>query len=121
MAVTLPGWVQVRDGRPGAGTPLQTHVPVALYEPREDCGEWEPIAAALDAKWQETGSPAVVRQSVGRGEMTFFFYDLAKGNRLPAAQDHRLGQVGGRTRKQPATLPYTYYQYCLHYTYYQHF
>lgn len=77
MAVTLPGWVQVRDGWPGAGTPLQTHVPVALCEPGEDCEEWEPISAAMDAKWQETGSPAVVRQHVGRGEMTFFFYDLA--------------------------------------------
>lgn len=77
MEATLPGWLRIEEGWPASGHSLQTNVPMALYTPGEDCEDWSPIATAVDAAWEDTGSPAAVRQRVGWGEVTFFFYDLA--------------------------------------------
>ena len=76
--VCHPGWVRIRDGDPGSGTPIQTHVPVALYKPGDSCKEVEVVADAVDAGWKETGHAAAVKQSFGAGKVAFFFYDLPK-------------------------------------------
>lgn len=75
--VLHPGWVRIREGYPGAGETLQTHVPVALYDP-VDATEYSIVADAIDAAWEMSSFPAVVRQSFGAGEVVFFFYDLPK-------------------------------------------
>lgn len=78
--VILPGYVKIRDAYPGCGTPIQTHLPIALYETGTDAEGpgWRVIADALDHEWQPSGHPAVVQATVGKGSVTFFFYDLAE-------------------------------------------
>jgi len=76
--VLHPGWVQIGDGYPGAGETLQTHVPLAVYEAHQDLPEYSVVAKAVDATWNDSGYPAVVRQRVGQGDVVFFFYDLPK-------------------------------------------
>ncbi|HOS44698.1 MAG TPA: hypothetical protein PK794_13495, partial [Armatimonadota bacterium] len=73
-----PGWVAVRDGYPGAGMPLQTHLPIAGYAPGEAVDDLSIIAGTVDAAWQDAGCPAVARQRVGQGSVALFFYDLPK-------------------------------------------
>ncbi|NQU11761.1 hypothetical protein HQ590_13285, partial [bacterium] len=75
-SVVLPGWVRIREGCPGAGLPIQAHVPAALYDPAEQNTGWQAIADAVRPDWTEAGAPAVVRQAVGQGELVLFFYDL---------------------------------------------
>jgi hypothetical protein len=75
--VLHPAWVRLSEGFPGANETLQTHVPMALYEPNE-AAEYSVVAQACDADWQTNGFPAVARQKVGAGEVVFFFYDLPK-------------------------------------------
>ena len=76
--VLHPGWVQIQESYAGAGTPLQTHVPIAAYEAQEPSLGHSVIAEAILPDWQKSGFPAVVRQKVGEGEIVFFFYDLPK-------------------------------------------
>ncbi len=72
--VLNPGWVQISPGFPGTGSPIQTHRPIALYE--ADNGTWQRLAEAVDVEWKTGYGPAVIRGSVGKGEIVFFFYDL---------------------------------------------
>lgn len=76
--VCHPGWVRIRDGYPGSGTPIQTHLPVVLYKPRDSCKEVKVVADAVDAGWRETGHAAAVKQAFGSGKVALFFYDLPK-------------------------------------------
>lgn len=73
--VLHPGWVKIRDGVPGCGLPLQTHVPITVYRPPES-GEWEALADAVLPDWSDGGCPAVARQRLGEGKVVLFFYDL---------------------------------------------
>jgi len=72
--VLNPGWVRIGQGFPGAGCPIQTHRPIALYEAQD--GVWARLAEAVDTEWKTGYGPAAVRGSVGQGEVVFFFYDL---------------------------------------------
>jgi len=74
--VIYPGWVQIRNGLPGSGMPIQTHVPVALYQPDKLGDTWTSVAQAVGADWADSGCPAVVQQSLGAGKIALFFYDL---------------------------------------------
>lgn len=76
--VIHPGWVKIREGYPGSGKPVQTHVPVSLYEAVENAGDFEAAADAIDSEWKQSGCPAVAKQEIGKGQIVFFFYDLAK-------------------------------------------
>lgn len=73
LKVLHPGWIRVRDGHPGAGVPLQTHIPIALHE----ASDWVVLADAVETNWTESGYPAVVTRTIGRGRVAFFLYDLA--------------------------------------------
>lgn len=72
-----PGWVRIREGYPGAGLPIQAHIPVAAYTPQPTM-EYDVLADAVQPDWQDGGCPAAVRQRIGRGEVALFFYDLAE-------------------------------------------
>jgi hypothetical protein len=74
--VIHPGWVRVRPGFPGAGLPVQTHVPVAVFHAAASNTSWEPIADAVTNEWGDAGCPAAVRQTVGAGLVALCFYDL---------------------------------------------
>jgi len=73
--VAQPGWVDIHEGYPGTGSPIQAHVPITLYAPPESA-DYEVLADAVQPDWQVTGYPAVVRQRLGQGEVALFFYDL---------------------------------------------
>ena len=76
--VAYPGYVKIREGYPGAGLPIQTHLPVALWAFEDSPHTWEVIADAADAKWDEAGGPAVARARIGSGRFAAFFYDPAE-------------------------------------------
>lgn len=76
--VVHPGWVQVREGYPGGGYALQTHVPITRYIAGEEMGDFVTVADAVNADWSPIDAPAVVKQRVGDGEVVSFFYDLPK-------------------------------------------
>ena len=74
--VLHPGSVRPRAGSPGAGAPLQTHLPIPLVALPEDDSPWQVLADAVDSDWQETGFPAAITRRLGRGRLALFFYDL---------------------------------------------
>ncbi len=74
-----PGWARVAQGYPGAGDPLQTHIPVAKSTPYEEqVPEWTPLAHAVDADWRDAGAPAAAQFPLGDGAVGLFLYDLPK-------------------------------------------
>jgi len=73
-----PGWVQTGEGYPGHGMPIQTHIPIAAFQPHETVQAWETLAGTVDAGWQDAGCPAVASQQVGKGTVVFFFYQLRR-------------------------------------------
>jgi len=74
--VIHPGWIRVRPGFPGAGLPLQTHVPVTVFNAAASNTSWEPVADAVTNEWGDAGCPAVVRQGLRSGSVAVCFYDL---------------------------------------------
>ena len=74
--VAYPGWIRIGPNCPGAGLTIQAHLPVDLYTPRPDLGEWSRLADAVQSDWSATGSPAAVAQRMGKGFLALFFYDL---------------------------------------------
>lgn len=76
MRVGYPGWLRIRDGYPGGGQPIQTHVPLAAYLPDEGVTGTDCVADVTNPDFSDAGFPAVVRQKVGKGEIAMFFYDL---------------------------------------------
>ncbi len=74
ISVLRSGWIRIHDGYPGSGVPIQTHMPIALYEVPPGSGHI--LADAVDSEWKTGGGPAVVRGSMGKGKWAFFFYDL---------------------------------------------
>ena len=76
--VVHDGWVRIRPGYPGSGTPIQTHVPIALYEHDGPGDDVEVIVDAVAGDWTDVGCPAVAHQRMGDGRVALFFYDLPK-------------------------------------------
>ncbi|MBI3987397.1 MAG: hypothetical protein HY343_10775 [Lentisphaerae bacterium] len=76
--VIHPGWIRIREGYPGAGLPIQTHIPVELYSPAKADATLSIPAEAVNADWSGTGHPAVGCRDVGKGKAAVFFYDLPK-------------------------------------------
>jgi len=72
--VLNPGWIRISQEFPGAGIPIQTHRPIALYE--TEAGNWQGLAEAVDVEWKTGYGWAAVRGTAGKGEIVFFFYDL---------------------------------------------
>jgi len=51
-SVVLPGFVNVRPGRPGAGAPLRTHLPIVSCAQPESGPEWQVVAPVVsDLGW----------------------------------------------------------------------
>ncbi|MDD5597994.1 MAG: hypothetical protein PHV82_08620 [Victivallaceae bacterium] len=71
-----PGYIKIDENYPGAGLPIQTHLPIPLYSETENAKNWNIIAKALDCSWSENEYPAVVSCKYGAGKWVFFFYDL---------------------------------------------
>ena len=74
--VTYPGWIDIAEGYPGSGTPIQAHVPIAEYDPPDQNAAYTIAARAVRSDWTNADCPAAVVQSVGRGKIALFFYDL---------------------------------------------
>lgn len=77
-SIIYPGWIRIREGYPGSGHPIQTHVPITKYSHDSSTLNSESLADAVQPDWQESEYPAVVSQRVGLGRIALFFYDLPK-------------------------------------------
>lgn len=71
-----PGWIDIRPGLPGHGTPLQTHVPIVGAAPEEP-DAWDILAEAADADWRAVGFPAAAVRRAGP-RVALWFFDPAK-------------------------------------------
>ena len=78
MRVTYPGWIRIEKGYPCGGESIQTHVPVDSNAPEDDASRFVTVAESINPDFTDTGSPAVVKQSMGKGEVAMFFYDMPK-------------------------------------------
>ncbi|MBN2309393.1 MAG: hypothetical protein JXR94_10505 [Candidatus Hydrogenedentes bacterium] len=76
--VLNPGYIQIRDGYPGSGAPIQAHLPVPRYAVPEAADGLDVMAEAFGADWAGAGWPAVVKARVGKGWIVLFLYDLAE-------------------------------------------
>lgn len=72
-----PGYIKIDGNYPGAGMPIQTHLPIPLYSETENAKDWKIVARALDTSWSgKKEYPAVVSSKYGSGKLVFLFYDL---------------------------------------------
>ncbi|HYF50629.1 MAG TPA: hypothetical protein VEJ63_14550 [Planctomycetota bacterium] len=99
---------RVRPGadRPGAGLPLQTHVPVTVYSKTEGAVASKVIAEALHDDKNPSGSPAVIEGTLGKGRVALFFYDVPKAVAMIRFGNPELAShvTGGWTWAHPLDL-----------------
>ena len=76
--VIYPAVVNIRDGYPGSGLPIQTHLPIPVLNLADSPHHWQMIAEAVPEDWSHAGHPAVAQTRIGRGQIACFFYDLAE-------------------------------------------